>query len=123
MLEAIPLPRLLTTEYRTLSQIRGPLIFVERTAEVAYNEIVEIVGPDGEARLGQVMEVDQRRCMVRIFIGTSGLDLDTTRVRFTGDVARLGVSLSMLGRVLNGSGQPIDGGPPVIPERSLDING
>ena len=117
------IPRLLTTEYRTLTQVRGPLIFVDRIADVAYNEIVEIVGPDGDMRLGQVLEVDQQRCMVRIFLGTSGLDLDTTRVRFTGDVARLGVSLSMLGRVLDGSGQPMDGGPPIIPERSLDING
>jgi V/A-type H+-transporting ATPase subunit B len=119
----ISLPRLLTTEYRTVSEIRGPLIFVERTAHVAYNEITEIIGPDQEMRLGQVIEVDQQRCMIRIFIGTSGLDLDRTRVRFTGDVARIGASLSMLGRVLNGSGQPIDGGPPIIPERSLDING
>jgi V/A-type H+-transporting ATPase subunit B len=123
MLKTMPLPRLLTTEYRTLSQIRGPLVFVDRIADVAYNEIVEVVGPGGDVRLGQVLEVDQQQCMVRIFLGTSGLDLDTTRVRFTGDVARLGVSLSMLGRVLNGSGQPIDGGPPIIPEQSLDING
>jgi V/A-type H+-transporting ATPase subunit B len=123
MLKTMPLPRLLTTEYRTVSGIRGPLIFVERTANVAYNEIVEVTGPDGKVRLGQVMEVDQQRCMVRIFIGTSGLDLDQTHVHFTGEVAHLGVSLSMLGRVLNGSGQPIDGGPPIIPERSLDING
>jgi V/A-type H+-transporting ATPase subunit B len=117
------IPHLLTTEYRTVSQIRGPLIFVERIADVAYNEMVEIIGPNGDVRLGQVLEVDQERCMVRIFLGTSGLDLVRTRVRFTGDVARLGVSLSMLGRVLNGFGQPIDGGPPVIPEVSLDING
>jgi len=117
------IPRLLTTEYRTVSQIRGPLIFVERIADVAYNEMVEIISPDGDTRLGQVLEVDQDRCMVRIFLGTSGLDLATTRVRFTGDVARLGTSLSMLGRVLNGFGQPIDGGPPIIPEVSLDING
>jgi V/A-type H+-transporting ATPase subunit B len=116
-------PRLLTTEYRTLSQIRGPLVFVERTSAVAYNEIVEVVGPEGEVRLGQVLEVDARRCLVRIFLGTSGLDLDQTCVRFSGDVARLGVSLSMLGRMLDGSGQPIDGGPPLIPERAIDING
>ena len=117
------IPRLLTTEYRTVSQVRGPLVFVERIADVAYNEMVEIISPDGDLRLGQVLEVDQDRCMVRIFLGTSGLDLVRTRVRFTGDVARLGVSLSMLGRVLNGFGQPIDGGPPIIPEISLDING
>jgi len=117
------IPRLLTTEYLTVSQVRGPLVFVERIADIAYNEMVEIISPDGDVRLGQVLEVDQDRCMVRIFLGTSGLDLATTRVRFTGDVARLGVSLSMLGRVLNGFGQPIDGGPPIIPEVSLDING
>jgi V/A-type H+-transporting ATPase subunit B len=123
MLKTTPLPSLLITEYRTVSEIRGPVIFVERAANVAYNEIMEVIGPDNEIRLGQVMEVDQQQCMVRIFTGTSGLDLDKTRVRFTGDVARIGVSLSMLGRVLNGSGQPIDGGPPIIPEKSLDING
>ena len=123
MLKTIPRPRLVTKEYSTVSQIKGPLIFVERIAEVAYNEMVEITDPDGNTRLGQVLEVDKQRCMVRIFLGTSGLDLERTRVRFKGDVARLDVSLSMLGRVLDGSGQPIDGGPPIIPEDSLDING
>src|SRR5574342_660102 len=123
MFKTIPRPRLVTKEYCTVTQIKGPLIFVDRIADVAYNEIVEITDPEGNSRLGQVLEVDQQRCMVRVFLGTSGLDIDTTRVSFTGDVARLGVSLSMLGRVLNGSGQPIDGGPPIIPERSLDING
>jgi V/A-type H+-transporting ATPase subunit B len=123
MLKTIPRPRLVTKEYCTVSQIKGPLIFVDRISDVAYNEIVEITDPDGNARLGQVLEVDRQRCMVRIFLGTSGLDLEKTRARFKGDVARQDVSLSMLGRVLNGSGQPIDGGPPIIPEASLDING
>ena len=123
MLKTLPMPRLITTEYRTISEIRGPLIFVERVSDVAYNEIVEIITPAGELRVGQVLEVDRHRCMIRIFLGTTGLDINKTRVRFTGDVARLDVSLSMLGRVLVGSGQPIDGGPPIIPELSLDING
>jgi V/A-type H+-transporting ATPase subunit B len=123
MLKTIPKPSLITKEYRTISQIKGPLIFVQRIEDVAYNELVEVIGPDGQVRLGQVMEVDQTRCMVRIFIGTSGLDLKKTRVRFVGDVARLDVSLSMLGRVLDGSGKPIDGGPAIIPEDALDING
>jgi len=116
-------PKLVTKEYRTLSKIKGPLIFLERIVDVGYGEVVEIIGPDGEIRLGQVMEVDQLRCMVRVFVGTTGLDLDQTRVRFTGDIARLDVSLTMLGRVLDGTGRPMDGGPPIIPERSLDING
>ncbi|MGD2158137.1 MAG: V-type ATP synthase subunit B [Anaerolineales bacterium] len=123
MLKTIPRPSLITKEYRTLSQIKGPLIFVERISDVAYNEIVEIIDPEGNKRLGQVLEVDSQRCMVRVFVGTSGLDLERTRVRFTGDVARLDVALSMLGRVLDGSGLPMDGGPSIIPETSLDING
>ncbi len=117
------LPTLITKEYRTLSRIAGPLVFIERIQGVAYGEIVEITGPDGDVRLGQVLEVDKRLGVVQVFAGTSGLDLARTRVRFTGDVARLDVSLSMLGRALDGSGQPIDGGPPIIPETSLDING
>lgn len=116
-------PNLVTKEYRTLSQIKGPLVVVERIANVAYNEMVEIVGSDNQVRLGQVLEVDQKRCVVRVFVDTSGLDIDRTRVRFTGDIARLDVSLSMLGRALNGSGEPIDGGPAIVPELSLDING
>ena len=123
MFKTIPKPSLITKEYRTLSQIKGPLIFVERIVGVAYNEIVKIVGPDGKVRLGQVSEVDSDRCMVRVFVGTTGLDLDQTKVWFTSDVARLDVSLSMLGRTLDGAGQPMDGGPPIIPEASLDING
>jgi V/A-type H+/Na+-transporting ATPase subunit B len=116
-------PRLVTKEFSTISQVKGPLIFVERVAGVAYGEMVEIIAPDGLTRLGQVLEVDRQRCMLRVFTGTSGLDLDRTRVRFTGDIARLDVSPSMLGRVLDGSGRAIDGGPPIIPEQSLDING
>ena len=116
-------PSLITKEYRTLSRIAGPLVFIDRIQGVAYGEMVEITGPDGDVRLGQVLEVDKRLGVVQVFAGTSGLDLARTRVRFTGDVARLDVSLSMLGRALNGSGQPIDGGPPIIPEASLDISG
>jgi V/A-type H+-transporting ATPase subunit B len=117
------LPSLVTKEYRTVGRIAGPLLFVDRIQGIAYNEIVEIIGPDGALRRGQVLEVNKGLGVVQMFAGTSGLDLARTRVRFTGDVARLDVSLSMLGRVLNGSGQAIDGGPPIIPEASLDING
>src|SRR5512139_281571 len=118
-----PLPSLITKEYRTVSRIAGPLIFVERIRGVAYGEIVEITGPAGEVRLGQVLEVDQQLGIVQVFGGTSGLNLTQTQARFTGEVARLGVSLSMLGRVLDGSGRPIDGGPPIVAETALNING
>jgi V/A-type H+-transporting ATPase subunit B len=123
MLRTLPIPKLVTKEYRTISQIKGPLVFSERVENVAYNEIVEIIGPNGQPLLGQVLAVDGNYSMVRVFRGTSGLDLARTRLRFTGDVARLGVSLAMLGRVLDGSGRPADGCGPIIPERVLDING
>jgi len=110
-------------EYRTLSYLSGPLLFVENVQNVGYNEIVELHGSDGLIRRGQVLEVDGNRAVVQVFVGTRGLDLAQTKARFTGDVARLGVSLEMLGRMFNGSGEPIDGGPPLVPEIRLDING
>ena len=109
--------------YRTSSYISGPLVFVEQVRNVGYNEIVELYGPDRQLRLGQVLEVGRGRAVVQVFAGTRGLDLAETEVRFSGDVARLGVSLEMLGRVFNASGEPIDGGPAIVPEMQLDING
>jgi len=110
-------------EYRAVSQIKGPLIVFEGVDNVAYNEDVEIYDPEGRLRRGRVLEVDSKRCVVQVYAGTSGLDLERTCARLTGDVARIDVSLAMLGRMLNASGQPIDGGPPILPEDSLDING
>ena len=123
MNNAFARPQLFIKEYRSIAQIKGPLVVFEGVDEVAYNETVEIYGPDGAMRRGRVLEVDQNRCVVQVYAGTSGLDLTRTRGRLTGDVARVDVSLSMLGRILNGSGVPVDGGPPLLPEASLDING
>ncbi len=116
-------PRLLTKEYRTLSYAAGPLVVVQRTTDISYGEIAWVMLPGGARRLAQVLEVDSDRAVVQVFAGTRGLDLERTRVMFTGDVARLSVSLTMLGRVLDGAGNPIDGGPPVVPDARLDING
>lgn len=116
-------PPLVRKTYRTMSHIRGPLIYVGRAEGVAYHEMVEIIAPDGQIRLGRVLEVDGRQGVVQVFIGTSGLDLDRTAVRFRGDVARLDASPAMLGRVLDSRGLPLDGGPPLLPDKSLDITG
>lgn len=118
-----PLLPLYVINYRTLSYLSGPLLFVENVHEVGYNEIVELRGADGQVRRGQVLEVDRGRAVIQVFTGTRGLSLETTEARFTGEVAHLGVSLEMLGRTFNGSGEPIDGGPPIVPELRLDING
>jgi V/A-type H+-transporting ATPase subunit B len=110
-------------DYRSLSHISGPLVFVENVQNVGYNEIVELRGADGQIRVGQVLEVNRGRAVVQVFVGTHGLDLRSTRARFTGQVAQLDVSLEMLGRTFNGSGDPIDSGPPILPEMRLNING
>ncbi|KAF5075594.1 ATP synthase subunit B [Methanobacterium aggregans] len=112
-----------TREYTTVSEVSGPLMIVEGVEGVAYGEIVEIETPAGDHRRGQVLEVKDDLAVVQVFEGTSDLNTSTTKVRFTGETAKLGVSPDMLGRIFNGTGKPIDGGPEIIPEEELDING
>jgi len=110
-------------EYRTISQIKGPLIFVERVSSIGYNEMVEVIDPDGNRRIGRVLEFNNDAAVVQLFKGTEGLDISRTKVRFAGDVIRLDISRSMLGRIFNGIGEAIDGGPGIVPEAAKDING
>ncbi len=114
---------LVSTDYRTLSYVTGPLIFVENVDQVAYDEMVAIRMPDGSRRSGQVLEVSGTTAVIQVYEGTQGIDIDATEVRFLEDVARIDVSPDLLGRVLNGTGAPIDGGAPIIPERSLTVTG
>lgn len=110
-------------ELTTVSHVAGPLLFIERADGAHAAEVVEVVGPDGAVRRGQILEVDRGRAVVEVFTGTRGLDTTTTRVRLGGDSAHLGVGLDLLGRILDGSGTPVDGGPPVMPSDFWDVNG
>ncbi|KZX14939.1 ATP synthase subunit B [Methanobrevibacter filiformis] len=112
-----------TREYTTVSEVSGPLMIVEGVEGVAYSEIVEIETPNGEHRRGQVLEVKNDIAVVQVFEGTTDLNTKTTKTRFTGETAKIGVSLDMMGRIFDGTGKPIDGGPDIIPEKELDING
>jgi len=112
-----------TREYTTVSEVSGPLMVVEGVEGVAYNEIVEIEAPTGEHRRGQVLEVKDDVAVVQVFEGTTDLNTLNTKVRFTGETAKIGVSRDMMGRIFDGTGKPIDGGPEIIPEKELDING
>jgi len=114
---------LLSTEYSTISYVTGPLIFVNDVHGVAYNEMVSIELPDGSLRSGQVLEISGDIAVIQVFEGTQGIDVDRTAVRFLEEVAKVDVSPELLGRVLNGTGKPIDGGAPIIPEARLDITG
>ncbi|AAF26763.1 T4O12.24 [Arabidopsis thaliana] len=110
-------------EYRTVSGVAGPLVILDKVKGPKYQEIVNIRLGDGSTRRGQVLEVDGEKAVVQVFEGTSGIDNKFTTVQFTGEVLKTPVSLDMLGRIFNGSGKPIDNGPPILPEAYLDISG
>jgi len=110
-------------EYTTITQISGPLVVVEQVREVHYDELVEIETHTGEVRRGRVLEAATGRALVQLFEGTTGLDVTASKVRFLGKVLEIPVSPDILGRVFDGAGKPIDGGPKLIPDKRLDING
>ena len=110
-------------EYLTISDVAGPLVIVEKTTDVKYQELVEIELSSGEMRRGQVLEVTKDKAVVQVFEGTTGINVSETKVRFLGKVIELPVSLDILGRIFDGSGRPIDNGPKIIAEKKLDING
>jgi V/A-type H+/Na+-transporting ATPase subunit B len=110
-------------EYTTIREISGPLLFVESVRGVGYGELARIRTPSGEERRGQVLEIGGGVAVVQVFEGTTGLDVAKTRIRFTGETVKLPVSNDMLGRIFDGSGRPIDGGPRIIPDDYLDVNG
>ena len=110
-------------EYKTVTEVVGPLMVVEGVEGVKFDELVEIKLHTGEMRRGKVLEVNGSRAMVQIFEGSTGINLKETKVKFLGRPLELGVSEDMLGRVFDGMGRPNDYGPNIIPEKRVDING
>ena len=110
-------------EYRTIQEVSGPLMIVRDVENVTYNELGEIELANGETRRCRVLEVDGTNAVVQLFESSTGINLDESKVRFSGRQMELGVSEDMLGRVFDGLGRPIDGGPEIIPEKRLDVNG
>lgn len=110
-------------EYKSVSEVVGPLMAIEGVEGVKFEEIVDIELQNGEKRRGRVIEINGDQAMVQIFEGSSGINLKETTVRFLGRPLELGVSEDMIGRVFDGLGNPMDNGPKLIPEKSIDING
>lgn len=110
-------------EYRTVTEVVGPLMVVEGVEGVKYDELVEIELQTGEIRRGRVLEVNGSKAMVQIFEGSTGINLKGTKARFLGRPLEIGVSEDMLGRVFDGMGRTNDNGPDIIPEERKDING
>ena len=109
-------------EYRTISKIAGPLVFVEKTEPVGYGELVNISLWDGSVKRGQVLDTSDNLVVVQVFETTAGIGKDSG-VRFLGETIKMPVGREMLGRILSGGGKPIDGGPEIVPEKRLDITG
>ncbi|HID42519.1 MAG TPA: ATP synthase subunit B [Archaeoglobaceae archaeon] len=109
-------------EYKTITKVAGPLIFVEKTEPVGFGELVLVTLPDGTVRRGQVLDSARGMVVVQSFEGTRGVDTSSV-VRFTGDIVKLACSKDMLGRILSGSGDPIDGGPKIVPEDMIPVIG
>ena len=110
-------------EYQTISEIASPLMMVKNVEGVTFDELAEIELPNGEKRRCKVLEVDGDVAVVQLFESAQGINLAGSKVRFLGHPLQLGVSEDMLGRVFNGMGEPIDGGPAILPEKYEDING
>jgi V/A-type H+-transporting ATPase subunit B len=109
-------------EYRTITRIAGPLLFVEKTEPVGYGELVNIILSDGSLKRGQVLDTSDEMVVAQVFETTAGIGRDSG-VRFTGETIKMPVGRDMLGRILSGGGTPIDGGPEIVPDRRLEITG
>ena len=109
-------------EYKTIKEISGPLVFVEKTEPVSYGELVQVSLPDGSTKRGQVLDTSHEIVVVQIFEGTSGINKESG-VKFLGETIKINLSKDMLGRIMSGAGEPIDGGAPIIPEQRQEIIG
>lgn len=110
-------------EYRTIREVAGPLMLVSDVSDVGYDELGEIELQNGEVRRCRVLELDGTNVLVQLFEASAGINLADSKVRFLGHGIELGVSEDMLGRVFDGLGRPIDGGPEILPDKRRDING
>jgi V/A-type H+-transporting ATPase subunit B len=106
-----------------VSRIEGPLVVVEGAGRVGYDEVVEVKDSQGRIRPGRILEVGEKLAVVEVFAGTSGLSVDGTHVRFLGGPLHIPVAEEMLGRIFDGMGNPLDGGPQPLSGSYADING
>ena len=109
-------------EYRTITDVKGPLVFLEKTEPVAFGEIVTLKLSNGTIKNGQVLDTSDDLVVVQVFEGTAKVDRNTG-VTFMGDVFKLPVSTDLVGRILDGAGRPRDGGPEIVAEEKADIIG
>jgi len=109
-------------KFFTVKEIAGSLLLCESVQGISYGEVVRVITQDGDEKVGQVIDVSDAVTVIQIFEETSGLNVNSTAVRFTGETVKLPVSTDMFGRMFSGGGKPIDGGPRIIPDDHLDVH-
>ena len=114
---------LYTKEARAITKAKGSLLIAESIPGIKFNEMVDVQLRNGEIRSGQAIDISKEAAVIEVFGGVSEVDLIGSKIRCKGETLKLPVSIDILGRIFNGMGEPIDGGPRVIPEDYLDING
>ncbi len=113
----------MSKEYKTIREVVGPLMLVDKVEGVKYDELVKIRQANGEERIGKVLEIDGDRALVQLFDSAQGLKISDSKAMFLGRGIELKLAPEILGRVFDGMGRPIDGGGEIIPKKTLDING
>lgn len=109
-------------KFYTVKEIAGPIIFCESVPGVGFGEVVKVQSPNRKEQIGQVIDISDEITVIQVFEGSSGLSIENTAIRFTGETIKLPVSIEMFGRMFTGTGKPADGGPNIIPEKYLDIH-
>lgn len=109
--------------YRTISSVRGPLLFLKHVLGARIGEAVNILYPDGRRMAGEVLRIEGNKVLIQVFGETRGVDIEHTEVVFTESVMTAPLSPELIGRVFNGSCIPIDGLPLFIPEKRAAISG
>jgi V/A-type H+-transporting ATPase subunit B len=107
----------------TATALEGPLLFLKRNVEAGLNEAVEVCGQDERPRLGRVAALDEAAMVIEVLGSTTGLGLRDIRVRFFGEPVHFALGPGLLGRIFNGVGQPVDGGPPITARKRMRIDG
>lgn len=110
-------------EYRGVTSVDGPIVVVQRTEDIFYNETVYVRDRTGEKRLGRVIDLNQKSAVVQIFGNTTGIDLSESSFEFLDKPLELRVGEGLLGRVFNGLGEPIDGYPEIVSSKCVNVNG
>ncbi|GAG50164.1 unnamed protein product, partial [marine sediment metagenome] len=117
------LSSLYVKETKAITRTKGSLLVAESIPDIKFGEIVDVQLSNGEVKRGQAIDISKEVTIVQVFGGVSEVDLIGSKVRCKGETLRLPVSEDILGRIFNGMGDPIDGGPSIVPEDYLDVNG